>query len=1077
MADREYKRKIPAGNTYSSGLMGTVSKMAGIDVPTADKKPTGGVLGAAKNAVDVSAVTTPTVSMPTFVSASRVGGGAEPDWSAASKNPVAGLKITPTISAASSGDRQYQKQEAETPRTYTLTPEMQAYREYTHEKTAATNAAKLNRWGEYVETLSRDITTYFESGEGTYKDLMHRIDVASSAVENHLKVYSDNTEVTEYVNGVSSYLKDVRDSVTKYYVMDELGNSDYKKVFSSEVFTVTGLNKGPALASLDRAFVKALQAVSKPSVYSDATSFTNEWYSRRDDVKKQMNDAVSTLCADANPYVEQIVMNGVALSDVSKPYAKALAAGTLLGKYVTQTGTIGREIIGQVLAENFDGTALEVALAAAGLVQKEEKRYESMSDVGVEGKGETVITYEAMTGLDNAIAANANQYFLDQKEIERKKNEKNANIHAIGSNFVTGLAQFGSQMHSAADWLIPDDQIAKLFGVENKVGDWFDDTRPDMDAVNQWSADLSADAGDGYKWVGQNIVRPVSAAMPNLILSLASPFTAATGAEGFVPVVKQTVSNAVKNPNFWLSFAQVGGSAYQSAIDSGATEAQAQAVAWITAIPGAVLESNLGLEKQKDAAGIGDILKNVVGEGLEEVAQGAIEQAARTVVFEHENQWLSLTDSDAVLSGTRAVQEFIGGVTVSAVMGAPGAVYTAADYAYQSYRYAKSGSEYINAQNGHSIDEAIQIGLSTAKGTDTYRVAVKIQQKVEKGESVTPYTVGRMVAESFSQQAMVSKSIEQTVLNTAKALDIPTEAAETVAAAAVALGQKVEFVSPEQMHNRYMAGEYVGDTDTVRLNAAELDTDKLIGAVVAHEMVHAAEGTRQLRALEKTVEKLVGTEKWNNLKESAVQSYAARNAKVSDDGTKEALATWVSRNLFQKGFAEAVAKGDANVGATYMYLIDRVRRTFVKQQENPSARNIAMLERLFMQAIDARTHTGKNGVQYSLGYNNAIDQLAAGKLDRTQNSHLKLLEHTPQLYIEKAGAKDLKIIARWDTAYLAMHKNGDIPGNYHGLGPDVMKAIPKALQDPLYIVKQNNGRIVAITEITVKGKRPVIVSI
>ena len=171
-----------------------------------------------------------------------------------------------------------------------------------------------------------------------------------------------------------------------------------------------------------------------------------------------------------------------------------------------------------------------------------------------------------------------------------------------------------------------------------------------------------------------------------------------------------------------------------------------------------------------------------------------------------------------------------------------------------------------------------------------------------------------------------------------------------------------------------------------------------------------------------------------------------------------------------------MADPNANVGNAFFYLIDRVRRAMGVKKA--SAGNLAMLERLFMQAIDARTLGPREGdVQYSLGYNNAIDQLAAGKLDRTQNSHLKLLDHTPQLYIEKVGAKDLKIIARWDTAYLAMRKDGDIPGNYHGLGPDVMKAIPKALQDPLYIVKQNNGRIVAITEIAVKGKRPVIVSI
>ena len=121
--------------------------------------------------------------------------------------------------------------------------------------------------------------------------------------------------------------------------------------------------------------------------------------------------------------------------------------------------------------------------------------------------------------------------------------------------------------------------------------------------------------------------------------------------------------------------------------------------------------------------------------------------------------------------------------------------------------------------------------------------------------------------------------------------------------------------------------------------------------------------------------------------------------------------------------------------------------------------------------------TENGGVKFSIPYADAIDKLDAGTLNRTENTHLKVLENTPQVYIDKAGAKNLKIIMAWDIAYLAMKKSGDIPGNYHGLGPAVMKAIPNALQDPLYIIKQQNGRIIAVTEVVVKGNRPTLVSI
>ena len=75
--------------------------------------------------------------------------------------------------------------------------------------------------------------------------------------------------------------------------------------------------------------------------------------------------------------------------------------------------------------------------------------------------------------------------------------------------------------------------------------------------------------------------------------------------------------------------------------------------------------------------------------------------------------------------------------------------------------------------------------------------------------------------------------------------------------------------------------------------------------------------------------------------------------------------------------------------------------------------------------------------------------------DKKNNTHVMLLENTPQIYIDKAGAKDLKIIAGWDIIYLALHKSGSIPGNYHGLGIEVMKKVPEAIKNPLYIIKQN----------------------
>ncbi len=148
-----------------------------------------------------------------------------------------------------------------------------------------------------------------------------------------------------------------------------------------------------------------------------------------------------------------------------------------------------------------------------------------------------------------------------------------------------------------------------------------------------------------------------------------------------------------------------------------------------------------------------------------------------------------------------------------------------------------------------------------------------------------------------------------------------------------------------------------------------------------------------------------------------------------------------------------------------------------KKEAKPLYAEAVEFENLFLDAVGQYSAYTEDGVRYALAWEDAIDKLDSNALDTEQNTHLGVLDHTPQIYLEKAGAKDRKIVMSWDIAYLAMKKYGHIAGNYHGLGADVMKALPQAIEDPLFIVKQKNGRIAAITKIVVKGKRAVFASI
>ena len=81
------------------------------------------------------------------------------------------------------------------------------------------------------------------------------------------------------------------------------------------------------------------------------------------------------------------------------------------------------------------------------------------------------------------------------------------------------------------------------------------------------------------------------------------------------------------------------------------------------------------------------------------------------------------------------------------------------------------------------------------------------------------------------------------------------------------------------------------------------------------------------------------------------------------------------------------------------------------------------------KAVKKRTDGNSNGgsVRFSRDYNTAIDMLDDGTLNRETDSHLQILDHTPSVYVEKAGAKDRRLIIGRDIAYLAMKKAGDLP--------------------------------------------------
>ena len=59
-----------------------------------------------------------------------------------------------------------------------------------------------------------------------------------------------------------------------------------------------------------------------------------------------------------------------------------------------------------------------------------------------------------------------------------------------------------------------------------------------------------------------------------------------------------------------------------------------------------------------------------------------------------------------------------------------------------------------------------------------------------------------------------------------------------------------------------------------------------------------------------------------------------------------------------------------------------------------------------------------------------------GTFDVKNNTHLRVLNHTPGIFIEKAWAKDRPIVMPWDIAYLAIKKKSDGENQYMGINKE-----------------------------------------
>ena len=124
----------------------------------------------------------------------------------------------------------------------------------------------------------------------------------------------------------------------------------------------------------------------------------------------------------------------------------------------------------------------------------------------------------------------------------------------------------------------------------------------------------------------------------------------------------------------------------------------------------------------------------------------------------------------------------------------------------------------------------------------------------------------------------------------------------------------------------------------------------------------------------------------------------------------------------------------------------------------------------------AKTAQQRNDVLSNMDFGETSAAIESGMVNRSELPFATVSNTTPQVLVDRAGAQNLPIIMDYSSVYLAAKKAGDLPGHYHDLGAEVMAEIPGKLNDPVLMVKLDNGRINEVVQLTDKKGNPILVS-
>ena len=277
-------------------------------------------------------------------------------------------------------------------------------------------------------------------------------------------------------------------------------------------------------------------------------------------------------------------------------------------------------------------------------------------------------------------------------------------------------------------------------GLGHLIGKGYDWTDDISEIYKNQSLIDSTEYDSGIEKFGMGASNVIASALPTIAIAVATGGVgAATGAKSIGTYLK----SLAKNPQYWASFVNMGGATYDSAIEEGATYEEALASALLNGAIGAATEVGSGFEKKlTNSNTFKNWLTSALEEGGEEVIQGVLENGIKKGVYDHDREWISGTDENAVINPIRMAQEFgygalAGGVLSGFNIGASSAVNAGVNTYQQNKAYKEigqdiKGSESLDAYTQYAMDNKLIKSADKISDVKMGKVAEKVETDIKQ---------------------------------------------------------------------------------------------------------------------------------------------------------------------------------------------------------------------------------------------------------------------------------------------------------------------------------------------------------